>query len=206
MRIVIVGGGISAVYLANTLLQKSPSAEVLVVSDETHPPYDRIHLCALVDKSQCVESITLELHSKVRLELNQTITGIDILSKRIFSEHAAYTYDKLIIATGSNPKTLFDIAGISNASTFRSEKDSDKIAHGIVGRNVVIVGVGPIGLELLDTLVHSPFPESITLLARKEYLYSQDLSMEGIALLQGIFEKDSRIRIEFHTNCEHERR
>lgn len=198
MRIVIVGGGISAVCLANTLLQKSPSSEVLIVSDETHPPYDRIHLCALVDKRQCVESITLDIHPKVRLELNQTIAGIDTGAKRILSEHAAFAYDKLIIATGSMPKALFDIKNISNASTFRSEKDSDKIAQGIVGKNVVIVGVGPIGLELLDTLMRSPLPESITLLARKGYLYSQDLSREGIALLQGIFEQDTRISIEFN--------
>lgn len=198
MRTVIVGGGISAVYLANTLVQKSPSSEVLIVSDESHPPYDRIHLCALVDKSQCVESIALELHPKVRLQLNQTIVSIDTSAKRIISSHAVFAYDKLIIATGSNPKTLFDIEGITNASTFRSQKDSEKIAQGIVGKNVVIVGVGPIGLELLDTLMRSPLPESITLLARKEYLYSQDLSREGIALLQGIFEQDARIRIEFN--------
>ncbi len=198
MRIVIVGGGISAVYLANTILEKSPSCEVLIVSDETHPPYDRIHLCALVDKSQCVESITLDLHPKIRLELNQTITSIDTVAKRIVSEHGAFAYDKLIIATGSKPKTLFDIEHIANASTFRSEKDSEKIAQGIVGKNVVIVGVGPIGLELLDTLMQSPSAKSITLLARKEYLYSQDLSREGVALLREIFEQDPRIKIEFN--------
>ncbi|MDP3300402.1 MAG: hydrogenase small subunit [Sulfuricurvum sp.] len=198
MRIVIVGGGISAVYLANTLLQKSPTSEVLIVSDETHPPYDRIHLCALVDKSQCVESITLDIHPKVRLELNQTVIDIDTSAKRVLSEHAVFSYDKLIIATGSIPKTLFDIEHITNASTFRSEKDSEKIADGIVEKNVVIVGVGPIGLELLDTLMQSPSAKSITLLARKEYLYSQDLSREGVALLQGIFEQDPRIHIEFN--------
>jgi len=198
MRIVIVGGGISAVYLANTVLQKAPDSEVVIVSDESHPPYDRIHLCALVDKSQCVQSITLDLDPKVRLELNQTILSIDVSAKRIISQHAAFSYDKLIIATGSQPKTSFDIQAITNASTFRSEKESEKIAQGIVGKNVVIVGVGPIGLELLDTLMRSPFPKSITLLARKEYLYSQDLSREGIALLRGIFEQDARIHIEFN--------
>ncbi|MGZ5208771.1 MAG: FAD-dependent oxidoreductase, partial [Sulfuricurvum sp.] len=162
MRILIVGGGISAVYLANTIMHKAPTSEVVIVSDESHPPYDRIHLCALVDKSQCIESITLDLHPKVRLELNQNITRIDPSAKRIFSKHAIFSYEKLIIATGSTPKALFDIQGITNASTFRSEHDSEKIAQGIVGKNVVIVGVGPIGLELLDTLMRSPFPKSIT--------------------------------------------
>ncbi|MGZ8548864.1 MAG: hydrogenase small subunit [Sulfuricurvum sp.] len=198
MRILIVGGGISAVYLANTIMDKAPTSEVVIVSDESHPPYDRIHLCALVDKSQCIESITLDLHPKVRLELNQNITRIDPSAKRIFSKHAIFSYEKLIIATGSTPKALFDIQGITNASTFRSEHDSEKIAQGIVGKNVVIVGVGPIGLELLDTLMRSPFPKSITLLARKNYLYSQDLSREGVAQLQEIFEHDPRIRIWFN--------
>ncbi len=198
MRILIVGGGISATYLANTIMNKAPSSEVVIISDESHPPYDRIHLCALVDKSQCVESITLDLHPKVRLELNQNITHIDPSAKRVFSEHAVFSYEKLIIATGSTPKTLFDIQGITNASTFRSERDSEKIAQGIVGKNVVIVGVGPVGLELLDTLMRSPFPKSITLLARKDYLYSQDLSREGVAQLREIFEQDPRIRIWFN--------
>ncbi|MDO9208941.1 MAG: hydrogenase small subunit, partial [Sulfuricurvum sp.] len=184
--------------LANSIMEKAPFSEVVIVSDESHPPYDRIHLCALVDKSQCVESIVLELHPKVRVELNQNITHIDPSAKRVFSEHAVFSYDKLIIATGSQPKRLFDIQGISNASTFRSEKDSEKIAKGIVGKNVIIVGVGPIGLELLDTLMCSPSPKTITLLARKEYLYSSDLNREGVALLRGIFERDPRIRIWFN--------
>ena len=198
MRIVIVGGGISAVYLANTVLQKDPDSEIVIVSDESHPPYDRIHLCALVEKSQCIDSITLELDPKIRLELNQTVLGIDLASKYIISQNAAFSYDKLIIATGSEPKTPFDIQDICNASTFRSEKDCGKIEQGIIGKNVVIVGVGPIGLELLDILMRSPHPKSITVLARKEHLYSKDLSREGIALLRGIFEQDPRIRIEFN--------
>ncbi|MCK9355484.1 MAG: NAD(P)/FAD-dependent oxidoreductase, partial [Gallionella sp.] len=134
MRVVIVGGGISAVYLANTLLQKDSASEVLIVSDESHPPYDRIHLCALVEKSQCVESITLDLDPRVRLELNQAVRSIDISSKRILSAHAAFSYDKLIIATGSQPKAPFDIQGIKNASTFRCEKECEKIEQGIIGK------------------------------------------------------------------------
>ena len=198
MRIVIIGGGISAVYLANALMDQAPQSDVLIVSDESHPPYDRIHLCSLVDNCQCVESITLELHPKVRLELNQKITAIDSEAKRIFGEHSAFHYDKLIIATGSIPKTLFDITSVENASTFRNQDDSAKIARGIKDKNVVIVGAGPIALELLDTLMGSSDPKTITLLVRGEYLYSSVLSREGIALIRGIFERDPRIRIHFN--------
>ncbi len=197
MRIVIVGGGIAAVYIANTLMEKDSRSEVVIVSDEEHPPYDRIHLCKLVEDCKCVDSIALELHPSVRLELNQKIVSLDPASKRVFSEHAAFHYDKLIIATGSLPKALFDITGIENAATFRSEKDCKSIAEGIVGKNVVIVGAGPIALELLDTLMRSEGPKTITLLVRKSYLYSEVISREGLALIRGIFEADSRIRIRF---------
>lgn len=197
MRIVIVGGGISAVYIANTLMEQAPESEVLIVSDEEHPPYDRIHLCKLVNDCTCVDSIELELHPKVKLELNQKIISIDPLQKRVFSEHAAFHYDKLIIATGSVPKTLFNITGIENAATFRSQRDCEVIARGMIGKNVVIVGAGPIALELLDTLIRSDAPQSITLLVRKNYLYTEVISREALELIRGIFEADPRVRIRF---------
>ncbi|MCX6075002.1 MAG: hydrogenase small subunit [Campylobacterales bacterium] len=198
MRIVIVGGGIAAVYIANTLMEQAPASEIVIVSEEAHAPYDRIHLCKLVDDCKCIDSIELELHPKVQLELNQKISSIDPVGKRVFSSHAAFHYDKLIIATGSVPKSLFDISQIENAATFRSQKDSEKIAQGMVGKNVVIVGAGPIALELLDTLMRSDAPQSITLLVRKNYLYSEVISREALALIQGIFEADKRVRIQFN--------
>jgi len=197
MRIVIVGGGIAAVYIANTFMESASESEIVIVSDEKHPPYDRIHLCKLVEDCNCVDSIELELHPKVKLELDQKIISIDPAQKRVFSEHAAFHYDKLIIATGSVPKSLFDISQIENAATFRSQKDCEQIAQGMIGRNVVIVGAGPIALELLDTLMRSDAPQSITLLVRKNYLYSEVISREGLALIQGIFEADSRVSIRF---------
>ena len=198
MRIVIVGGGIAAVYIANTLMEQNNGSEVVIVSDEEHPPYDRIHLCKLVDDCKCIDSIELELHPAVRLELNQKIISIDPEGRRVFSENAAFHYDKLIIATGSRPKSLFDISGIENAATFRSQKDCEMIAQGMIGKNVVIVGAGPIALELLDTLMRSDAPKSITLLVRKNYLYSASISREGLALIREIFEADPRIKIDFN--------
>lgn len=198
MRVVIVGGGIAAVYMANALIQKSPQTDVLIVSGESYNPYDRIHLCSLVDGSATVDDIALELDERVRMELDQHIASVDPVSKRIFSENASYAYDKLIIATGSKPRALFDIAGIDNASTFRSAKDSFAIADKIAGANVVLVGSGPIGLELLDTLSRMDAPKSITLLSRSESLYAKDLTPTAVALVTRTFEQDERVRILFN--------
>lgn len=152
MYIVIVGGGIAAAYLANAIKAHSPKDEVLIITKESYPPYDRIHLCALINGSAEIDKIALRLPQDVRVETNADITGIDPTAKRVFTASATYDYDKLIIATGSSPRTLFDISAIANAATFRSADDSECIAHHTAGRNVIILGAGPIGLELLDTL------------------------------------------------------
>ncbi len=156
MRIVIIGGGIAAAYLANGIKKLDSYAEVLIVSEEAYQPYDRIHLCSLIGKCQSVEDIALHIDPTVQIELNQKIRSIDKKAKRIFSEHAAFSYDKLIIATGSLPRTLFDISKLKNAATFRNANDCTKIAKGIDDREVVMVGSGPIGLELLETQTLSP--------------------------------------------------
>ncbi len=197
MRIVIVGGGIAAAYTANALLKKLPRAELLIVSEEPYRPYDRIHLCALVEGSATVEDIALELDSRVKVELAQKITSIDPEAKRIFSEHASYAYDKLIIATGSKPRELFDTSKFDNATTFRSARDSFEIAQKCKGRNVVLVGVGPIGLELLDTLTHMEGPQSITLFSRNKSLYSNDLTPAAVELIARTYETDARVKVLF---------
>ena len=85
MRIIIIGGGIAAAYLANRIKNLRSDVEVLIVSEEVVSPYDRIHLCALVEQSASLEDISLPLNPTVQLELNEKITSIDAKSKRIFS-------------------------------------------------------------------------------------------------------------------------
>ncbi|WP_415407575.1 hydrogenase small subunit [Sulfurovum sp. CS9] len=198
MRILIVGGGIAAVYTANKIKELSPHSEVIIISDEAYMPYDRIHLCRLVNKSTPLSDITLELDPHVKVELNTKITSIDAVSKRVISEHAMFGYDKLIIATGSKPRTLFNIDHLTNASTFRSADDSYKISDEIKDKNVVIVGVGPIGLELLDTLVGMKAPKSMTLISRGEHLYDQNIDRNAIDLMQKAFTEDPRVQILFN--------
>ncbi|OIP54631.1 MAG: hyaluronate lyase [Helicobacteraceae bacterium CG2_30_36_10] len=197
MRIVIVGGGIVAVYLANNLKKQNAALDVTILSDEKHPPYDRIHLCSLVDNTQEIDEISLPLDPTIRLELNQKINKIDKESKRVFSDNSMFSYDKLIIATGSMPISLFDISHIKNATVFRSADDCDLIKIGVQGREVVIVGSGPIGLELLETLNEMPNVVHITLLLRGNHLYAKELSMDSIKTIEECYTKEGKIRISY---------
>jgi quinone-reactive Ni/Fe-hydrogenase small subunit len=197
MRVVIVGGGIAAVYLANNLKKQDSLMDVTIVSDEKHPPYDRIHLCRLVDDSQDESGISLALDPTIKLELNHKINKIDTESKRVFSDDAMFSYDKLILATGSIPITLFDISGVENAAVFRSAEDCDIIKRQAKNREVVIVGSGPIGLELLETLSTMPEVTEITLLIRGKHLYSKDLSIDAIKTIEECYIKNGKIKISY---------
>ena len=196
MRIVIVGGGIVAAYMAKTFKEKAPEHEVLIVSKEPYPPYDRIHLCALVNGSASIEEIALELPSGVKLELNAEVVQVDKKAKRIYTKSSAFAYDVLVIATGSKPRTLFGIEGLRNVATFRSADDSECIAGRIEGKNVVMMGVGPIGLELLDTISEMKGPEKIYLVSRGVHLYDKAMCPHAVTMMKRIYEEaDPRIEI-----------
>ncbi|MCD6173238.1 MAG: FAD-dependent oxidoreductase, partial [Sulfurimonas sp.] len=197
MRVVIVGGGIAAVYLANNLKKQNSGVEVMVLSDEKYKPYDRIHLCRLVDGSADTDSISLHLDPTVKLELNQKIIKIDRDLKKVFSDSAMFSYDKLIIATGSLPVSLFDINSISNASVFRSADDCETIKNNLQNREVVIVGSGPIGLELLETLNEMHNVSSITLLLRANHLYNKHLSIDSIKTIEECYTSGGKIKISY---------
>lgn len=197
MRIVIVGAGIASVYLVNNLKKLDNSLDILVLSDEKSPPYDRIHLCRLIDRDKDVQNISLHLDPTVKLELNQSIEKIDRKNKRVFSSNSMFTYDKLIIATGSIPISLFNINNISNASVFRSVNDARRIKANIENKEVVIVGAGPISLELLETLNEMPNVSKITLIVRGNHLYSKYLSHDSIKIIEECYLRAGKINISY---------
>lgn len=196
MRIVIVGGGIAAAYMANAFNDHSSQHEIVIVSKEANPPYDRIHLCSLVNGSANIKDIALKLPSNVKLELDSEVITIDKDTKRIHTKALSFTYDILIIATGSTPRTIFDVENIQNARTFRSAADSECIAECSKGKNVVMMGVGPIGLELLDTLCSLEGPKKIYLVSRGIHLYDKAMTPAAVQMMKDIYEDaDSRVEI-----------
>ncbi len=197
MKIVIVGGGIGGTYVANKIKKSDSDIEVIILTDEAYMPYDRIHLCNLIDESDTVDSIALSLEPAVKVKLNQKVTKIDKDAKKVITQNTQFSYDKLIIATGSIPKALFDISNIKNISLFRSANDSKKIKDGIKNREVVIVGAGPIALELLETLNHMPSVKKIILLVRSDTLYDRTLSAESIKVIESTYLKSGKVMISY---------
>ncbi|MEA2091253.1 MAG: hydrogenase small subunit, partial [Campylobacterota bacterium] len=104
----------------------------------------------------------------------------------------------LILATGSRPTTLFDIEGIENAAVFRSANDCELIRKcSTTTKEVVVVGSGPIGLELLETLNDIEEVKNITLLSRGKHLYDKTLSADSIKTIEECYLKTGKIKISY---------
>ena len=196
MKLVIIGGGIAAVYFANSILDKDETCEIVMLSDEKYPPYDRVYLCNLIDGKDDSNSIGLQLNAKVQLQLSQTIQSIDKTKKIVYSNNESYNYDKLVIATGSTPVSFLD-TNIKNVAVFRSISDCEKIKEYYQTNEVVIVGSGPIALELLETLNEIDCIKSITLLVRNKYLYSKYLSQNAVNIIQNTLLKNKKLNISY---------
>lgn len=201
MKIVIIGGGIAAVYLANSFLKIDSNLDITMLSDEKYAPYDRIHLCRLVNKSDNIEGIKLSLHKNVNLHLNQSLKNIDKENRIVYTNDEAYNYDKVIFATGSHPISLLD-TNIKNVAVFRNVNDCNKISQYCKTNEVVIVGSGPIALELLETLNSMDEVKTITLLVRSKHLYNKYLSNEAIKIMEESFLKGEKIKISYEDEIE----
>jgi len=195
MRIVVIGGGIAGVYIANRLKKLDKRLDIVVVSKEDLKPYDRIHLCKLVDGSALVNDISLNLDPTIKLELNQEIIQIDSKNNRVFSKNSMFSYNKLIIATGSKPNSLFE--NFDNVVTFRDANDSLKIKDNLNNRDIVLVGAGAISLELLQTLTTIKNIKTINLIVRSKYLYDKNLNTDTVKLIESYYLKDKRVTISY---------
>lgn len=181
--IVIVGGGAAGLAAAEILRREGYHGGITMVSADSYPPCDRPNL----SKDYLSGSITedwLPLRSadyyadqKIHLLMNTRVTAIDTNDRSIRTDDSMrFSYDALLIATGSEPIRL-QVPGIDSARVhyLRSFADCSSIINNIdelsgnipvQSLNAVVVGASFIGLEAAAALrtrglnVHVVAPET----------------------------------------------
>lgn len=154
--IVIVGAGMAGVTVAKEVRRLGYPGPVRLISEETEPPYDRPPLSKqfLVDGNH--QAITLVDAGLDNVELipGKKTEGLDCAAKRIrFQDGSDLAYGRLVLATGTSPRTLPSLlAARLPVLTLRTLGDARRIReHLKSGARLVVVGGGPIGLELAAT-------------------------------------------------------
>jgi len=153
---VVVGGGLAGAKAVEALRDQGFDGRLVLVGDEQYVPYERPPLSKdyLQGKS---ERDSVFVHPRpwydehdVELRLGVAATALDPAAHRLgLADGSTIDYDKLLIATGSQPRVLpVPGAGLDGVLHLRDLDDSDAIKEAIAkSRRIAIVGAGWIGLE-----------------------------------------------------------
>jgi len=155
-NIVIVGGGQAGAWVAQSVRDAGSTANVLLLGDESHLPYERPPLskAGLLETGAAhVPVFTAEEYEKqgIRIELGKRVIGIDRAAQRVTcSDGSQYPYDRLALATGGQARRLpFPGNDLPGVLTLRTLEDASAISARMQrGGHVLVVGGGWIGLEV----------------------------------------------------------
>ena len=158
--VVIVGAGHAGVQAAASLREEGFSGPVTLVGDENELPYHKPPLSKafLKDpqaKPQVLRAEAFYTGADIALRFGSRVAAIDRPGRAIeFTDGSRLAFDRLILATGSQPRRL-PLSGVESRGVFslRSIADSRAIRdHAAGAANVVVLGGGFIGLEIAATL------------------------------------------------------
>lgn len=160
-RLVMVGNGMAGCRALEELFKIAPDMyDITVFGAEPHPNYNRILLSpVLAGEMQIPEIILNDLQwyaeHNITLHLNKKVSKIDRVKRVVIAEDGTEApYDRLLLATGSNPFMLpvpgNDLPGVI---AYRDIKDTDEMIDAATKyRHAVVIGGGLLGLEAANGL------------------------------------------------------
>ncbi|WP_433269392.1 NAD(P)/FAD-dependent oxidoreductase [Actinosynnema sp. CS-041913] len=155
-RIVIIGSGLAGASAAGALRERGYDKKLMLLGREAHQPYElpalsKDVLLGNADEPHRVhEPDFYETHG-VDLRLGVEVTEIRPGERVVVdSDGATHSYDRLVLATGSTPRTLpVPNADLPGLRTLRTVEDSLSLRGTLTATaEVVIVGAGWIGCEV----------------------------------------------------------
>ena len=158
--VVIVGAGHAGVQAAASLREEGFSGPVTLVGDENELPYHKPPLSKafLKDpqtKPQVLRAEAFYTGADIALRFGQRAAAIDKAARALeFTDGSRLAFDRLILATGSQPRRL-PLAGGDSRGVFSLRTVADARAirdHAAGAADVVVLGGGFIGLEIAATL------------------------------------------------------
>ena len=158
-EIVVVGGGLAAQRCVETLRREGYTGAIHMVCAEAHLPYDRPPLSkqvlsrAVAPRSLAFRALGWYEEHQVHLLLGCAATQLRLSERRLLlADGARLRYDRLLIATGSRPRTLPRTSGYENVTVLRTLDESLALGEALADAvDLVVIGAGFIGQEVAAT-------------------------------------------------------
>ena len=165
-HLVMIGNGMAGVRTLEELIKLAPDLyDITVFGAEPHPNYNRILLSPVLAGEQTLDEIVLNDWSwytehGITLHAGYTVTDVNRAGRMVHAVNAAgekisAPYDRLLMATGSNPFILpvpgHDLPGVL---AYRDIADTQAMIDAAGKyRNAVVIGGGLLGLEAANGLM-----------------------------------------------------
>lgn len=161
-RLVVVGASLAGLRAVEAARKAGFDGAIMLIGAERHLPYDRTPLSkefleatepgaeALVPFFRSDDVFTDELN--VELVLGAPATDLDVTRKVVLIGEREVGYDALVLATGSQLRTLPDSEHLDGVHGLRTLDDSLAIRAALdEGARTVVVGAGFIGSEVASS-------------------------------------------------------
>lgn len=124
----------------------------------------------------------------IEVMLATRVTGLDTSAKELIIEGGSnLRFDKLILASGSTPRTLnVDGASYQNIFSLRTVENANEISSAGKGKKVVIVGTSFIGMEIAAYFADKA--ESVTVIGNSSVPFANSFGLEIGNFLKSLHE------------------
>jgi 3-phenylpropionate/trans-cinnamate dioxygenase ferredoxin reductase component len=160
--LVVIGAGLAGLRTAEGAREAGFPGRIVLVGDESHPPYDRPPLSKAVLMTEGHEhEIALSPPDalealKLDLRLGRAAVAIDRAARQVrLSDGEVVGYDRLVLATGSTMRTLEQLPPDRPGVCYLRGLDDALALRAALGRarRVAVIGAGVIGLEVAASAV-----------------------------------------------------
>lgn len=190
-KLVLIGNGMAGVRTLEELLKIEPDKyDITVFGAEPYGNYNRILLSPVLAGEKTVNDIMLNdkqwyADNKITLLAGKEVIDIDRRGRKVFAaDGTTVDYDRLILATGSNPFMIpvpgNDLAGVVS---FRDIQDVETMmAAAKENSNAVVIGGGLLGLEAANGLMQQGM--DVTVVHIHDTLMERQLDAEAARMLR----------------------
>ena len=194
-QLVLVGNGMAGVRALEELLKIAPDLyEITVFGAEPHPNYNRILLSPVLAGEQTLDEIVLNdwawyQEHGITVHAGCTVNEVNRARRTVHAsgkdgQAISVPYDRLILATGSNPFML-PIPGkdLQGVLAYRDIADTQAMIDAATQyRHAVVIGGGLLGLEAANGLMKRGM--QVTVVHASEWLMERQLDPVAGQMLQ----------------------
>lgn len=195
-KLVLIGNGMAGVRTLEELLKLAPEKyDITVFGAEPHPNYNRIMLSPVLAGEKTIDDIILNsldwyAENGITLKTGDAVTQIDRQNGKVSTASGEeYAYDRLLIATGSNP-FIIPVPGHDKDGVigFRDIADVETMLTASKNhKKAVVIGGGLLGLEAANGLLKNGM--DVTVVHLLDSLMERQLDKPAASLLKASLEE-----------------